>query len=79
MFRLSSAEPMLRRPLPLLGNFLDQLIHPGRDAGRDAGRDKEVEHDPGRPFTPPPPQPSKAEREDDDDDGPSFPMDPALA
>jgi hypothetical protein len=60
--------------MPLLGNFLDQLIHPGREPKpNDAG------HDPGKPFTPPPPQPSKAEKEDDDDDGPSFPMDPALA
>jgi hypothetical protein len=59
--------------MPLLGNFLDQLIHPGRAPKDDAA------HDPGKPFTPPPPQPSKAEQDDEDDDGPNFPMDPALA
>ena len=56
--------------VPKLAGFLDDLIHPKKDA---------EEHDPGAPFTPPPPEPSKQEEDEDDEDGPRFPMDPALA
>jgi hypothetical protein len=69
MPRLQSVETIARH-IPLLGSFLDNLIHPNRDPD-DA--------DPGKPFTPPPPEKSKQEKEDEDDDGPTFPMDPALA
>ncbi len=60
---------------PLLGSFLDKIIHPLRDPDVQPSDEPA---DPSRPFTPPPLQPSQ-EEDDDDNDGPSFPMNPALA
>ncbi len=59
---------------PLLGSFLDKIIHPLRDPNVQPSDEPA---DPSRPFTPPPSQPS--DEEEDDDDGPSFPLNPALA
>jgi hypothetical protein len=66
------ARKTIGQRIPVLANFLDDLIHPLRDP-------KAEDADPGHPFTPPPLEPSKKEKEDDDNDGPRFPMDPALA
>ena len=70
------AASSLSRNAPLLGSFLDKIIHPLRDPDVQPSDEPA---DPSRPFTPPPPQPSQEEEEDDDNDGPSFPFNPALA